>query len=79
MPRTYVCSFRVRYYECDPYGHVNNANYLRYATQAALEASADAGYDAAKYEGLGTAWFIRQAGIHYHRPAQYGQALSVKT
>ena len=41
MPRTFIRPFRIRYYECDPYGHVNNANYLRYATQAALEASTD--------------------------------------
>ena len=50
-----------------------------YATQAALEASADAGYDQARYDELGTLWFIREAGIKYHRPAQCGDALNVKT
>ncbi len=79
MPRTFTRPFRIRYYECDPYGHVNNANYLRYATQAALEASADAGYDAAKYQELGTLWLIREAGIEYLRPARFGETLNVKT
>jgi acyl-CoA thioester hydrolase len=79
MPRTYIRPFRVRYYECDPYGHVNNANYLRYATQAALEASADAGYDSRKYAGLGTLWLIREAGIEYLRPTSSGATLNVKT
>ena len=79
MPRTFTRPFRIRYYECDPYGHVNNANYLRYATQAALEASADAGYDTAKYQELGTLWLIREAGIEYLRPARFGETLNVKT
>jgi len=79
MPRTCTRSFHIRYYECDPYGHVNNANYLRYATQAALEASADAGYDTAKYRELGTVWLIREAGIEYLRPARFGETLNVKT
>lgn len=79
MPRTFTRPFRIRYYECDPYGHVNNAHYLRYATQAALEASADVGYDSAKYAELGTLWLIREAGIEYLRPARSGETLNVKT
>jgi len=79
MPRTFIRPFRIRYYECDPYGHVNNANYLRYATQAAVEASADAGYDSAKYAELGTLWLIREAGVEYLRPARSGETLNVKT
>ncbi len=79
MSRTYTCSFPVRYYECDPYGHVSSANYLRYATQAATEASADAGYDRKEYEELGTLWLIREAGLEYLRPVSYGETLEVKT
>jgi len=79
MPHTYTRPFRIRYYECDPYGHVNNATYLRYATQAAMEASADAGYDLEQYAALGTVWFIREAGIEYLRPVKYGDTLNVKT
>jgi acyl-CoA thioester hydrolase len=79
MPRTYTRPFRVRYYECDPYRHVNNATYLRYATQTAIEASADAGYDNAKYAELGATWFIREAGIDYARPARENDTLNVKT
>jgi acyl-CoA thioester hydrolase len=79
MPRTYTCSFPIRYYECDPYGHVGSANYLRFATQAATEASADAGYDRAEYDALGTLWLIREAGLDYLRPVSYGETLMVKT
>ncbi len=30
MPYIHTCEFPVRQYECDMYGHVNHANYLRY-------------------------------------------------
>jgi acyl-CoA thioester hydrolase len=79
MSRVYTTSFPVRYYECDPYGHVNNANYLRYATEAALQASADARYGWDKYQELGTLWLIREAGVEYLRPAGRGDTLTVKT
>jgi len=45
MPLIHERAFRVRHYECDAYGHVNHANYLRYMQEAALDASAAAGYD----------------------------------
>jgi acyl-CoA thioester hydrolase len=79
MPRIFHCQFPIRYYECDPYGHLNNAHYLRYATEAALGASADAGYADEQYRALGTTWWIREAGIEYLRPAKYGETLAVKT
>ena len=52
MPMTHVRTLRVRHYECDPYGHVNQANYLRYMQEAAFGASAAAGYDLARYEAI---------------------------
>lgn len=79
MPRFYTTTFPVRYYECDPYGHVNNANFLRYATETALQASAEAGYDWDQYTALGTVWLIREAGVEYLRPAQRGDTLTAKT
>jgi acyl-CoA thioester hydrolase len=79
MPHVYRRQFRVRIYECDAYGHVNNANYLRYMQQAAAEASADVGFDPARYEALGTLWLIRETGIEYLRPVLPEQLLEVCT
>jgi acyl-CoA thioester hydrolase len=45
MTRTYTRRFKVRQYELDSFGHVNNAVYVNYLQEAAIEASADAGYD----------------------------------
>ena len=79
MPRTHVHTLRVRHYECDPYGHVNHANYLRYMQEAAFGASADAGYDLARYETLDRVWLVRETEIEYLHPLRYGDRVQIKT
>ncbi|HSJ54777.1 MAG TPA: thioesterase family protein, partial [Anaerolineae bacterium] len=79
MPRTYVRSFQVRHYECDAYGHLNHAGYLRYMQEAAFDASADAGYDMTRYQTLGTHWLVRDTEIEYRRPLCYRDQVQVKT
>ena len=71
--------FRVRYYECDAYGHVNNANYLRYMQEAAFGASAALGYDMARYAEMGTVWLIRDTDIEFISPLRYGDTVEVET
>lgn len=72
-------AFRVRAYECDPYNHVNHANYLRYMQEAAFDASAAVGYDTARYREMGYQWLIRETDITYLRPLVYGDTVIVKT
>jgi acyl-CoA thioester hydrolase len=79
MPLTHTRTFRVRHYECDTYGHVNHANYLRYMQEAAFDASAAAGYDMARYEAMDHYWLIRETEIEYLRPLRYGDRVEVKT
>ncbi|MBI3240745.1 MAG: thioesterase family protein [Chloroflexi bacterium] len=76
MPHTFTATFPIRFYECDPYGHVNNANYLRYATQAALEACVGGGYDPTSGP---TRLMLQETGIEYLRPVEYGETLNVIT
>jgi acyl-CoA thioester hydrolase len=78
-PLTHIREFRVRHYECDAFGHLNNTNYLRYMQETAFDASAAAGYDRQKYDQLGCYWLIRETDIKYLKPAQYGDTLAVKT
>jgi len=75
----YERAFRVRHYECDAYGHVNHAHYLRYMQEAAMDASAAAGYDLARYDALRRQWWIRDTEIDYLRPLAYGDTVIVKT
>jgi acyl-CoA thioester hydrolase len=79
MSPIYEQTFSVRYYECDMYGHVNHANYLRYMQEAALDASAVAGYDVAAYQALGKHWLMRESDIEYLAPLRYGDSVRVKT
>ena len=79
MPLTSTRDFRVRHYECDLYGHVNNANYLRYMQEAAFDASALAGYDTARYAAMGLLWLARETQIDFLQPLRYGDTVEVKT
>jgi len=79
MSLTTESTFRVRHYECDAYGHVNHANYLRYMQEAAFESSASAGYDVPRYQAMNRAWVVRESDITYLRPLAYGDSVKVKT
>lgn len=79
MPQVHERTFRVRHYECDAYGHVNNTHYLRYMQETAFDASAAVGYDVARYAALGQHWLVRETEIEYLTPLRYGDAVRVKT
>ncbi len=79
VPLTHSRNFRVRHYECDAFGHLNNANYVRYMQETAFDASAAAGFDQAKYDQLGHHWLIRETDIEYLEPVSYGDNVKVKT
>ncbi|RME49348.1 MAG: hypothetical protein D6791_00975 [Chloroflexi bacterium] len=79
MTHVYTRSFRVRGYECDALGHLNNAVYQHYCEQASIEASEDAGYPMDWYETHGTAWVIRRMSIEYLQSVVAGDVLEVTT
>lgn len=79
MPRIFRRSFRIRHYECDANGHLNNANYLRFMQEAATDASADAGYDEDRYREINRIWLAFATEIEYIRPVEYNHFLDVKT
>ncbi len=79
MLLTHTRTFRVRYYECDTYGHVNHTNYLRYMQETAFDASAAAGYDLDRYAAMGRHWLVRETDIEYLSPLHYGDSVQVKT
>ena len=72
-------TFRIRHDECDAYGVLNNAAYLRLAQEAAWRHSIAAGFPPGYYESLQRAWLARDTEIDYLRPVRYGELLQVKT
>ena len=79
MPHTHRRNFRIRHYECDAFGHLNNANYLRYMQETAFDASAAVGYEQERYNELGHHWLIRETDIEYLKPVRYGDTVAVIT
>jgi acyl-CoA thioester hydrolase len=70
---------RVRHYEMDALGHVNNAVYLHYVEEAAVEHARRLGFGADRLRELGGAWVVRRHEIEYRRPAVAGDELDVTT
>ena len=75
----FAAYFRVRHYEADAVGHVNNAAYLHYLEQAAIEHSAAVGYPLGRYREMGTLFIVRRHEVDYLRPASPGDVLEVVT
>jgi acyl-CoA thioester hydrolase len=71
--------WRVRTYELDVNGHVNNAVYLNWAEQLATEHIEAAGFGQSWVLAQGGAWLVRRHEITYRRPAVYGDELMLTT
>jgi len=74
----YSSSLTVRSYECDSYGHVNNAVYLNYLEYGRMEYLHQISFD---YKGLVAAgWYlyITHIDIHYKNSAYLDDVLFVE-
>ena len=71
--------WRVRTFELDSNGHVNNAVYLNYAEHVATEHAEALGYGREWSEAKGIAWAVREHQVVYHRAAGYRELLRLTT
>lgn len=69
----------VRLYELDSNAHVNNAVYLNYVEQVALEHVEAMGFGREWYRAHGGAWFVREHHATYYLPATFGDVLLLTT
>jgi acyl-CoA thioester hydrolase len=69
----------VRLYELDSNGHVNNAVYLNYAEQVALEHVEAMGFGREWCLAHNGGWVVREHHATYHRPATSGDILLLTT
>ena len=76
---TSECSLQVRTYECDSYGHVNNANYLNYLEFARYELLKDIGFDYPGAINAGYGVYVARIEIDYKRSAIVDDRLTIKT
>ncbi|MDR1506783.1 MAG: acyl-CoA thioesterase, partial [Treponema sp.] len=75
----FECSLTVRTYECDSYGHVNNANYLNYLEYARYELLKDAGFDYPKAIKAGFGVYVARVEIDYKKPAITDDVLVIRS
>lgn len=76
----YLSLVKVRFNECDPMGHLNNANYLTYLEQTAFDAAATAGFDRfGLVENYGALFVVRKHEVTYHQPALENEWLMIRT
>ena len=72
-------ALKVRSYECDSYGHVNNANYLNYLEYARYEFLKDVGFDYPAMLRSGYGIYAARIEIDYKRPAITDDELTIKS
>ena len=72
MTAIFANRFRVRAYECDSLGHVNNSVYVQYLLQTTLDAIGVINSEGASPEA-------RRLEIEYRTPARYGDELDIAT
>lgn len=77
--KPFTLQLRVRHYEMDALGHVNNAVYQSYLEQAAIEHSENLGLTLETYRQLGSVFVMRRLAIDYLRPTIAGDFLDITT
>lgn len=69
----------MRQYELDLLGHLNNAVYLNWVEQVAIEHVETLGFGREWSLAHGGAWVVREHLVTYHRPVVYGDVVLVTT
>lgn len=75
----HVATLDVRFYELDPYGHVNHAVYLSYFEVARTEALAACGVPLELMAERGYQIVVTSIVVRYRRAARAGDTLTIQT
>jgi acyl-CoA thioester hydrolase len=79
VPAKAHCQITVRYYECDPLGHVNHAMYVHYFEVGRLQAMAGAGLPFADVIQQGYTVVASDIYVQYKAPALYNDVLDIQS
>lgn len=75
----FVTTHKVRAFECDFYGHVNNATYLNYLEFARMETLESRGIFLPALKKEGVVIIVRELTIRYQVPAVFGDVLEISS
>jgi acyl-CoA thioester hydrolase len=70
--------FRVRSYELDENGHVNNAVYVQWAEDLTADHAEAGGFGREWTLARGGAWLVRRHEVTYHLPAVRGDEIEAR-
>ncbi|MFK7800717.1 MAG: acyl-CoA thioesterase [Anaerolineae bacterium] len=76
---TFTVKLPVRYDECDPYGHVNHANYFRYMGYAAFAVADHLEADTARSNKSEYVWITRETEVEFLTPLAFRDTAHITT
>ena len=76
---SHVTKVKVRFYELDPYNHVNHASYIQYFESARVELLEEAGIGLADLKERGYFLVVTELATKFHRSAGGGDILTIET
>ena len=75
----HTTSLKVRFYELDPYDHVNHTNYFAYFETARIEYLSEMGWGLDVLKERGLQFVVVEARARFLSAATYGQELTIHT
>ena len=75
----HTTSVKVRFYELDPYDHVNHTNYFAYFETARIEYLSDMGFGLDVMKERGWQLVVVEINARFLAAARYGQELTIHT
>ena len=75
----HTTSLKVRFYELDPYDHVNHTNYFAYFETARIEYLAEMGWGLDQLKEQGFQFVVVDISARFQAAARYGEELIVHT
>ena len=76
---SYTTTLQVRFYELDPYGHVNHSVYVQYFEAARVEWLAEVGYPLDKLQEHGIQIVVAELNTRYLGSAGPGDLLTIES
>src|SRR3712207_3781438 len=75
-----LSSYVIRFQDCDPFGHLNNASYFNYLISAREDQLSEFyGFSMQSFLEKGLGWVVGQHEIIYLKPARLYEKIWVKT
>jgi acyl-CoA thioester hydrolase len=76
---THLTELKTRSYECDSYGHINNATYLNYLEYARIQLLDDLPVPYSELRSRGVGFVVTRICIDYRKQVGSGVALRIET